>query len=352
VGCRRGPSGERSRRGFLAFGAALLCLLLLPDHVLAARIELSAADGHGGERLAAALARAERGDSLCLAPGLYRGTFTLRSGVSIVGLGPPDSTILDAAGGRYVLFGRHIDSTTVVSGLTLENGRRDHANSGGGGIYLYASSPRIVNNIFRRHLGYLGPGVYMNQGCRPVIAWNVFHDIEGYLGGAIAAYLDCHPLIYNNVIAANRAVSGGGILCLNSAPVILANTLVGNRASQNGGAIYCDSSPALIRENVVAEHESTAAIYWLDDDRPAQILGNRFWKNAGGDAGGRCPQLIGRDGNVAEDPGLAAREPLALARAGSRASAGARPWSRDTAPVVPDSVLALWWCWVATHGWR
>jgi hypothetical protein len=327
--------------------------VLLPVAVRAGRVQIDAAGERGGERLQQALTAANPGDSLCLAPGIYRGTFTLRSGVSIVGVAGPDSTVLDAAGGRYVLYGRNLDSTTVISGLTIENGRRDHPNSGGGGIYLYASSPLVVNNVFRHHLGYLGPGVYMNQRSCPIIAWNVFHAIEGYLGGALAAYLDCHPLVYNNVIVDNQAVSGGAILCLNSAPVIIANTLVGNRASQNGGAIYCDSSPALIARNVVTEHRGTAAIFWLDDDRPAQITGNQFWKNAEGDAGGRCPPLIGQNGNRAEDPQLKTREALALAREGGPGtSTGARPWDRRSAPVVPDSVLVLWRRWIASHAWR
>jgi hypothetical protein len=306
-------------------------------------------DADGVSYLSRALEDAVPGDSLLLAPGLYRGVHTLESGVSIIGTAGPDSTILDADGGRYVLFGRGIDSTTVISGLTLQNGRRDHPNSGGGGIYLYGSSPLVLNNVFRNHLGYLGPGVYMNYGCRAVVAYNVFRDNEGYLGGAVAAYQDCQPLIFNNVLHDNKAVSGGGILCMNSTPVLLHNTIVANRAG-HGGAIYCDSSPALIRANVMAQNDDDGAIFWLDDDAPAAIRENVVWENRGGEGGGKCPRYVGRDGNCREDPGFLDPEHRRFERTTLPTScaprAGARPWNPRVPPAVPDSVLAQWRAWI------
>jgi len=299
--------------------------------------------------LDSALASAQPGDTILLRPGLYRGCYDLHRGVSIIGVAGPDSTILDAAGGEYVLSGRGLDSTTVIARLTLQNGRRSHANSGGGGIYLYESSPVILNNVFRDHLGYLGSGIYTNYGCRPVIAFNVLHDNEGYLGGAIAAYEGCAPLVYNNVIHDNRAVSGGAILCLNSAPVVLHNTMVGNVAkSKSGAGIYCDSSPALVEANVLAFNGEGGAVYWLDDDRPATLRRNLLWQNTAGDRGGACPEFVGRDGNRREDPGfpdLPARRLWRAPAAGGAPPAGAAAWDRRSIPSVPDSVLAAWRAW-------
>jgi hypothetical protein len=298
--------------------------------------------------LAARLHSAAPGDTLLLHPGTYRGTFTLRSGVSLMGIAGPDSTIFDAAGERYCLFGRGIDSTTTIAGLTLQNGRRPHANSGGGGIYLHQSSPRIINNVFRDHLGYLGPGVYTNYGCRPVIAFNVFRDNAGYLGGAISAYQDCAPLVYNNLIFDNSAVSGGGILALNSCPVIYGNTIVGNSASSGGGGIYCDSSPALIAENILAHNLGEGAVFQLDDDAPATLRGNQIWENEGGSAGGVCPEYVGTDGNFRSQPHFLDQDrPGHLPE--EEMKAGAHLWLGDPLPDVPDSVLTLWRDWVRNH---
>ena len=203
------PAARGTTLPRLAAAAALAAALILTHCPASARQVAVTPDGTGGQpALATSLEHAAAGDTLLLGPGLYLGTHTLVPGVSLVGAAGPDSTILDADGGRYVLYGRDIDDRTVIEGLTLQNGRRDHPNSGGGGIYLYQSSPIVVNCVFRDHLGYLGPGVYANHRSDPVIAYCVFHDIEGYLGGAIAAYVDCGPLIYSNVIFDNDAYYG------------------------------------------------------------------------------------------------------------------------------------------------
>jgi hypothetical protein len=262
----------------------------------------------------------------------------------------PDSTVLDADGGRYVLQGMRLGEGVTISGLTLQNGKRDHANSGGGGIFLYESSPKIVNNVFRGHLGYLGPGVYTTHRSHPVVAFNVFHDNEGYLGGAVAAYVDCSPLIYNNVIFDNVAVSGGGILCLNSAPWILSNTIVANSSGEAGGsAIYLDSSPALIERNLMVGNTGSAAVFALDDDAPPTLKCNLLWENPGGSAGGACADFMGTNLNREGKPDFVDLEGRVLwhTYAGDEnkpcyKGAGAVSWSPTDAPEVPESVLRLW----------
>jgi hypothetical protein len=304
--------------------------------------------------LGPALADASPGDTLLLAPGLYKGAHTLKSGVSLIGAAGPDSTILDADGGRYVLYGRSIGDSTLIAGLTLRNGRRDHPNSGGGGVYLYQSSPTIVNCVFHGHLGYLGPGVYANHRSDPIVAFCEFHDSEGYLGGAVAAYVDCDPLVYNNVIYDNAAVSGGAILALNSAPVIVGNTIVGNRASAAaGGTIYLDSSPALIESNVIAENEGSGVVFCLDDDRPPTIRGNLLWMNSADAERSRCPSYLGLDGNREGDPRFEDTERRALWRQAApddTSAAGAVPWDRRATPEVPAPLLERWRSWMAEMG--
>jgi hypothetical protein len=334
---------------------AIAVALLIALHgrpAAAMRIQVHAQPADSSQSLAACRAKASPGDSLMLLPGFYRGAFTLRSGVSIIGIAGADSTIVDADGGRYVFYGQFIDSTTVISGLTIQNGVRPHANSGGGGIYLHRSSPHILNNVFRNHLGYLGSGVYGNYHCRPVIAFNIFHDNEGYLGGAVAAYQDCAPLVYNNVMYANQAVSGGGVMCMNSTAVILNNTIVGSEVKQDGGGVYCDSSPALIEANIIAYSKGGAALYCLDDDKPATFRRNLIWENENGAIAGACPSYPAEDGNCREDPAFlnaAAgdfRRPAALQSQSCSPTAGARHWDPTDTPSVPESIVARWQSWI------
>ena len=345
----RGPRGPRL--SFLLF--PLLGLMACAE-ASARGIVVEPQPADSSRSLAAALAAASPGDTLLLRPGIYRGTYDLRSGVSILGLAGPDSTILDADGGRYVFSGRGIDSTTVIAGLTLQNGKRDHPNSGGGGIYLYRSSPVILNNVFRNHLGYFGAGVYTNYDCHPIIAFNRFFDNESHLGGALAAYQDCSPLVYENFVYANRAVSGGAMLCMNSSPVLVQNTFVANRADPGGGgALYGDSSPALVLGNVIAFNEDPkrdgGAVFFLDDDRPAALRDNLLWENEGGPEGGACPPFADSDGNCTADPQFVDRQRFLLERRSGAGTcqphAGATGWTGAGRPDVPDSVLAVWREW-------
>jgi hypothetical protein len=315
-------------------------------------VHVAPADSASALGLPSALADAVPGDTLLLAPGTYRGAHTLIPGVSLVGRAGPDSTVLDADGERYVLYGRDVGDSTTIAGLTLRNGRRDHPNSGGGGVYLYQSSPVILNCVFRDHLGYLGPGVYANHRSHPLIAYCVFHGNEGYLGGAIAAYVDCDPLIYNNVIHDNAAVSGGAILALNSAPVIVWNTIVANTAGETGGgAIYLDSSPALIEENVVALNEGSGPLFCIDDDQPPTVRGNTFWRNVGASERSRCPAFLGLEGNHEADPLFIDLAERALWRqvapddSGARSAAGARPWDAREPPDPPEEIIDRWGAW-------
>ncbi len=306
--------------------------------------------------LTEALSQAAPGDTVFLAPGLYEGTHALLPGVSLIGLAGPDSTVLDAAGEEYVLTARDLDRTTVIAGLTLRNGRRSHANSGGGGIYLHSSSPVIIGNVFYGHLGYFGPGVYGNYGSDPVIAYNVFRDSEGYLGGAVAAYVDCAPLVYNNLFFDNVAVSGGAVLCLNSFPVIAGNTIVGNTAGEHGGgAIYLNSSPALIQGNIIVGNGEAGAIYCQDDDAPATIRANIFWENRGGTTAGACADPTGTNDNLRCDPHLQDTGDRVLWRGAAPdgsdpclKGAGASPWG-VAIPSVPAEVLELWEDWKREH---
>jgi hypothetical protein len=320
----------------------------------ARRVDVAPAAADTVDALGAALAMAQAGDSLFLAPGVYRGSHVVPHGVSLIGRAGPDSTILDAAGERWVLLGLDLDRTSVLAGLTLRHGRRDHPNSSGGGIHLRGSSPFILGNVFEDHLGYLGAGLYAFQGSRPIVANNVFRRCEGYLGGAVAAYVDCDLLLWNNVFYDNVGVSGGAILCMQSAAVITGNTIVANRAGATGGsAIYTgDEAPALVERNVLVRNVGSPAVYCQDAQRRATLRGNLTFGNDG-EAGGACPAFPGTDGNCVEDPGLAPTsdpESLLVRRPeGSCApEAGARPVADATA-AVPDSVLASWRAWVAAH---
>ncbi len=346
----RGPKGPRRIFGLLGLLAVLAASL--PSTTHARVLDIAPAAHDSADALGTALGTAQPGDTLRLAPGTYRGSHTLVRGVSLVGRAGPDSTILDAAGSRWVLRGFDLDRTTTITGLTIRGGRRDHANSAGGGLHLRGSSPIVFGNVFEDHVGYLGGGIQVFQGSRPVVAYNVFRRCEGYLGGAVCAYLDADLLLYNNVFFDNESFSGGAVLAMRSAAVLIANTIVRNRCGTGGGsAIYLDDSPAWIARNVLAENRGSAAVYCLTTENLPFVRDNLIESEAGV-AGGACPDFLGEDGNCSADVHLGKatlREVLDVANERACAPrAGARSWS-GTIPAVPPDILALWRDWVAEH---
>ena len=125
-----------------AIVVTILCQPRLVESAQARSIEVAPAPTDAMPDFESALAAAVEGDTLLLAPGLYRGVYTLKPGVSLIGTAGPDSTVLDADGGRYILYGRDIDDRTVIAGLTT--GARDRTRTAS------ASSNPIADHISSR----------------------------------------------------------------------------------------------------------------------------------------------------------------------------------------------------------
>jgi len=139
---------------------------------------------------------------------------------------------------------------------------------------------------------------------------------------------------------------------MNSNAVVLNNTIVGSSVTQDGAGVYCDSSPALIEANIIAYNDGGAALYCLDDDKPATFRLNLLWENEKGAIAGACPTYPAEDGNCREDPAFLDRlnadfrRPAELQSRSCSPTAGARDWDRSQPPLVPDSVLARWRQWI------
>jgi len=147
------------------------------------------------------------------------------------------STIIDGSHSGPVIFMENIeDSTAVITGFTIKNGR----TIAGGGIYCRFSNPSIL--------------------------YNIICDNEA-IGGAFGGGIDCwysDPIIRSNKIYRNKAESedhfgqGGGISCANSSPVIENNIIAENEASGHlggaGGGISIHSGSPVIAKNIVTDN--------------------------------------------------------------------------------------------------
>jgi len=164
------------------------------------------------------------GDTVLVQPGTYVENVNFNGHNVVLGslfltTGNPSyisSTIIDGNSSNWVVaFGNEEDTTTVITGFTIQNGYAPY----GGGIVCGGSSPKIINNIITGNsASMIGGGIYCD---------------------------DSSPTIMNNTISANQCSEGhekgGGIAVLSSYAIIINNTISDNVALNSGGGIYCEN---------------------------------------------------------------------------------------------------------------
>jgi hypothetical protein len=242
-----------------------------------------------------ALNAAAEGDIVLVLPGTYTGAenhnlfgsgytknVVLRSRDGAL------ATIIDCqstGGTRGINFiGSGQDSTCVVDGFTIRNGRLTQSGVGGAGVRCEMStSPKLVNLIIKDNnnvAGY-GGGLYCNNNASPIVRNVLFEDNHAQAGGGIYCNMASQPRLRDVTFFQNHAVtrgggaccledcdiwfsdvvfdenttsgSGAGVACFRSSPVLVGAVLLDNDADDYGGAIdlqtYC--SPFLVNCTLV-----------------------------------------------------------------------------------------------------
>jgi parallel beta-helix repeat protein/predicted outer membrane repeat protein len=196
------------------------------------------------------------GDTVLVQPGTYVENIDFNGHNIVLGslfLTTGDTTYISQTvidgdeSGSVVRFTDGENSTAIISGFTLTNGR--------GGIYCNNSSPTMSNNIImRNHSNSNGGGIACFDYSSPDITNNTISQNTANLTGGGIYCQDSDPFIYDNTIDSNTALNaGGGICCNNSSPRIENNILVENHAENNyGGGIACftSSNPEIIGNTI------------------------------------------------------------------------------------------------------
>jgi len=263
-----------------------------------------------------AIRAAANGDTVVVAPGLYKENLdlqgkriTVRSqdpqSASVVG-----STIIEGNGpAPTVAFTRGEPKDAALKGFTIRN------SSGGSGIHVSCSSPTIVRNVIS---GLQGSGIQISppepqgQATAPLIMANTISD---NLGGIVMRWAS--PVLSDNVITRNRQggiemwwshavvrdnrieenIRKGIYVDHYSQPVIKGNLVSGNTDSVIGAGIYLDDScNAVVDGNMITGNVSkmgAAGLSMILDCYP-QVTNNVFAYNSQGAMYVSCsqPQVI------------------------------------------------------------
>jgi len=228
---------------------------------------------------------AAAGDTVLVAPGIYTGDGNrdLSFGGKAIALcseSGPTSTIIDCQGTsennhRGFVFENGEKPASILDGFTITNGL---AAGVGGAILCNASSPSIINCIFKNNLSTgSGGGIYMDH-CAPTVKLCLFVN--------------------------NKAPDQGGACFLNYTMAVFFNcTFYQNGAGQGGGAIHTNYSAPVLYNSLITNGTLGAAAY-VEEGRNYYIDFNccNIWGNGGRDWILGYNTQLGIKGNISEDP--------------------------------------------------
>ena len=165
-------------------------------------------------------------------------------------------------------------STTVFENLVIQNGYavgNFTIGNGGGGMYNDATSPTVINCVFRNNLAvYNGGGMFNDNGSRPTVEDCVFTGNSAYVGGGMCntrfvpgdddsdgedELSDEGPILIDSIFEGNFAQVGGAMATYTNAS-LAGCSLTDNTANSGAGGIYTGfgseavSNPSLIDTTV------------------------------------------------------------------------------------------------------
>jgi hypothetical protein len=290
-----------------------LLLILLPAALLPAQTTIRVPADQ--PTIQAGINAAANGDTVLVAPGTYYENISFKGkAITVTSSGGAASTIIDGnatPGLAVVSFGNNETRSSVLSNLTIRNGGpvtfgSVFTSDAGGGIYIYFSSPTILNNIITANECdgiSANPGSPLIQGntisatsfannayCAPepvaivldgnqanmtssVIGNTIENNISPYGDAAAAIYIQGNGNILVGNTIRNNLSTQGAVQMYNSESIIFSQNLVyGNYISGNivgyggAGGLYLgipDGGPpyyGVIANNTFANNTTSPAI--------------------------------------------------------------------------------------------
>jgi len=209
--------------------------------------------------------------------------------ITIVATEGPVQTIIDCGGtDRAFIVGAGVDSTSRISGFTIQNGS---AADTGGAILCDGGSPRIEDCVFRGNSAPVGAAVKFSGGTTRVTGCAFYANTAADRGGAICAD-DTQLTVSRCTFSDNEAHRGGGVALESSSLTAFRNTFANNLGAF-GSSIFVDSSTASVEQCVLAFGRASSPI----SGGAPETFHSCIYGNASGDA------LPGNaHDNINEDP--------------------------------------------------
>jgi uncharacterized repeat protein (TIGR01451 family) len=188
-----------------------------------------------------------------------------------------------------------VNSTGLISNNRIVD-NEGGADSRGGGIHFWRSSPQFIgNSVTDNTASTAGGGVHIEE-CSPLIQDNVITDNHsGEHGGGVNVAVTSAPTLFGNTIGHNTASNrGGGIFGYDAAIQIEGNEVVDNQAPTAGGIYLVSCVGFDVTNNIIARNKATSeggGIHLTSGNR-GKIINNTLVDNNLG-AGGEAINLRG-----------------------------------------------------------
>ena len=240
---------------------------------------------HPFDAIQEAIDASQSGDTVLIAPGLYRGEgnrdidFEGRA-ITVRGTGDPTECVVDAQFvARGFLFQTAETPDARLENLSIIRGKAEV----GAGIFCSGASPsisrcHIVDNVARS----AGGGIYLRDSVAAITHCSISRNSVEVQNGAGIYCLNSSPTIRHCVLRENRASFGGGALfaAFRSAPFISNCELVSNSASRGGGFYYTGSTVHIANSTMAANTATLGrghSIYAVSSD--GILRNNILWSD-------------------------------------------------------------------------
>ena len=283
-----------------------------------------ASAGHGtlispSKALMSAINLASNGDTIYIAPGIYKGSgnnvnLNINKALTIERWGDSGEVIFDGENSNRIF---NLNSNIIISSLTFKNAKNsnggaivssgnsviinsiftdNYASSQGGAIFLTSGNTTIVNSQFINNNAPSDGGAISttSSGVTINIVNSIFTNNIGDKGGAISiGSADSNLQVIGSTFKDNYAKSYGGALAFSGAGDVKDSIFINNTAYLGGGAVYMWGDSHLIVDSRFANNSANygGAIIVLSgelnlytdyfDNNTARAFGGVVYNNLG-----------------------------------------------------------------------